>query len=287
MQLADDAKGVEPLSLDEHCDPRLIIEVETNGDGEREVHGAGIDVQLLIEVEVHELVRVDVDRAILLVVLLLRHVVFSGLDFGGVEIGIRDRRTMPAHPMRVGASLTQQIQLMEPAASFVGSREEERPSFAIAERRAQGLRPEVTLDEVGLIDDEAIESAAAQSVGLVGALTPEGAAVGQEEGELGVGTLRPGYLCNEGLEQLIDDLALGIDRRDPPHQTAALDRLDDLGVALDRGLKGDGRTDPGLAESAPGENDFKAGRMGRYLPLQGEQVGRLDREELARLAIAG
>ena len=147
-----------------------------------------------------------------LVVFLLRHVAPRGIELGrrqDVGVGCREQRRVPAL-VRAGRAVFAPELVMA-----LGRADEDRPAFAVGERRADHLAPEMRAHLRVFVEHHPVEIDAAQRIRVVGAVELDPRAVGEVDAELGLARRPVRHRRRVVLEIVPRDLlGLAVERRD-------------------------------------------------------------------------
>ena len=187
-------------------------------------------------------------------------------EFGGIDEGVVGGGKVEGLPVAPLGVLAELVQVVEPVAS-VGGAQEEGAAAGGGEHGSDDLDPELRVHEGGFIEDDEIESFAAQVVGVPGAVDGDHAAAGQVNAAFAFADLLPFQWFGSALQVAPDLGGHFAGGRQPP---AAF-------VLPDCGYEDAGDAEFGFAPAASAGDDFEASRVVHDLRLSRVGVFELDR----------
>jgi len=205
------------------------------------------------------------------VVIKLGHVLFEpdafrglkadGFEFGGVNEGIIKGGVLEATPCCAAAGIHEAFP--EPVFA-VGRTEQEGMAFAFEEHGADDLRPDGRLHESGFIQDDEIQTRAAQVIGRMGAFDGDPTAAGkiQTAGGFADGDFQ---ITAGQFEVTPDMIGHVIGGGEPP-----------AGFAISNGFENSAFADFGFTETTATSDDFKTGFALQNDFLVGMRFGQMD-----------
>ncbi len=171
----------------------------------------------------------------------------GGGEFGGIDVSSLCGGELEGSPIGSGLGIFET--LVEMIATF-GSADEEGAALAVGEGGANDFEPDLGTEGGALIEDDEIETVAAEGFGIVGSTDSDGRAGECLDTELGFGGALGPVEASGGFEALPDDaLGLTITGTDIPNIATA-----DLG-----GVQYFGEGEAGFAETAAGREDAETG----------------------------